>query len=92
MGDLDEKIAAGEPLLQQFVQAFRRYNEAKGVMPDEEVERLRLEAEALIAVSVSGAGRMGAGTSLIFVEVIVFGRQDAGEGIILVPIFVPLHA
>jgi hypothetical protein len=52
MEDLDEKIAAGEPLTQQALQALRRYNEAKGVVSDEEFERLRLEAEALmIAVS-----------------------------------------
>lgn len=49
MGDLDEKIAAGEPLMQQALQALRRYNEAKGMMPAEEVERLRLEAESLMA-------------------------------------------
>jgi hypothetical protein len=49
MGDLDEKIAAGESLMQQALQALIRYNEAKGKRPAEEVERLRLEAEALMA-------------------------------------------
>ncbi|VVO24155.1 hypothetical protein [Pseudomonas fluorescens] len=48
MGDLDEKIAAGEPLMQQALQALRRYNDARGVKPAEEIERLRLEAEALM--------------------------------------------
>ena len=48
MGDRDEKIAAGEPLMHQALQAVRRYNEAKGVEPAAEVERLRLEAEALM--------------------------------------------
>ncbi|VVO30225.1 hypothetical protein [Pseudomonas fluorescens] len=48
MGDLDEKIAAGEPLMQQALQALRRYNEAQGVKSAEEVECLRLEAEALM--------------------------------------------
>ena len=49
MGDLDEKIAAGDSLMQQALQALRRYNEAKGVVPVEEVERLHLEAESLMA-------------------------------------------
>jgi hypothetical protein len=48
MGDLDEKIVAGEPLMQQALQALRLYNEAQGVKPAEEVERLRLEAETLM--------------------------------------------
>jgi hypothetical protein len=48
MEDLDEKIAAGESLMQQALQAVSRYNEAQGVKPAEEVERLRLEAEALM--------------------------------------------
>jgi hypothetical protein len=48
MGDLDEKIAAGEPLMQQALQALRRYNEAKGKKPAEEVERLRLEAKSIM--------------------------------------------
>ncbi|VVN64857.1 hypothetical protein [Pseudomonas fluorescens] len=48
MGDLDEKIAAGDPLMQQALQALRRYNDARGVKPAEEIERLRIEAEALM--------------------------------------------
>jgi hypothetical protein len=48
MGNLDEKIAAGGPLMHQVLQAVRRYNEAKGVEPATEIERLRLEAEALM--------------------------------------------
>jgi hypothetical protein len=52
MGDLDEKIAAGDPLMQQALQALRRYNEAKGVKSVEEIECLRLEVEAaMTAVS-----------------------------------------
>ena len=49
MGDLDEKMATGELLMQQALQALRWYNEGKGVKPAEEVERLRLEAESLMA-------------------------------------------
>ncbi len=49
MEDLDEKMEAGEPLMQQALQALRRYNEAKGKKPAEEVERLRLDAESLMA-------------------------------------------
>ncbi len=48
MEDLVGKVAAGEPLLRKALQAVRRYNEASGVKPAEEVERLRLEAEALM--------------------------------------------
>ena len=44
---LGEKIMAGEPLMQRAMEALRRYHEAQGVRPVEEVERLRLEAEAL---------------------------------------------
>lgn len=48
MDDLDEKIAAGEPLMQQAMEAMRRYHEAKdSLKPAEEVDRLRLEAESL---------------------------------------------
>ena len=36
--------------MQQALQAVSRYNEAQGVKPAEEVERLRLEAEALMTV------------------------------------------
>ncbi|VVN64698.1 hypothetical protein [Pseudomonas fluorescens] len=48
MEDPGEKIAAEEPLMQQALQAVRRYDEASGVKPAEEVERLRLEAIALM--------------------------------------------
>lgn len=48
MESFDEKMAAGEPLLQQALQALRRYDEAKGMKPAEEVERLRLDAESLM--------------------------------------------
>lgn len=48
MGNIDEKILAGQPLMQQALQAFRLYNEAIGVKSAEEIEHLRLEAEALM--------------------------------------------
>lgn len=48
MGNLDEKVATGESLMHQALQAVRRYNEAKGVEPAAEIERLRLEAEVLM--------------------------------------------
>ena len=48
MDDLEEKMKAGEPLWQQAMDAVRRYNEAKVVLPREEVERLNLEAESLM--------------------------------------------
>lgn len=38
---LGEKIAAGEPLMQKALRAARKYKELKGVLPEEEVERLR---------------------------------------------------
>lgn len=48
MDDLEEKIAAGEPLMQQAMEAMRRYHEANdSLKPAEEVDRLRLEAESL---------------------------------------------
>ncbi|AIL61129.1 hypothetical protein [Pseudomonas alkylphenolica] len=48
MNDLEGKIAAGEPLMQQAMGALRRYHEARDShKPAEEVERLRLEAESL---------------------------------------------
>ena len=49
MEDLGEKMAAGNPIMQQALQALRRYNEAKGKKPAEEVELLRIEAESLMA-------------------------------------------
>lgn len=48
MDDLEEKMKAGEPLWRQAMDAVCRYNEAKGVLPREEVERLNLEAESLM--------------------------------------------
>jgi hypothetical protein len=48
MKDLDEKIVDGEPLMQQAMDALRRYNGTKGVLPRQEVERLRLEIESLM--------------------------------------------
>lgn len=49
MDDLQEKMAAGEPLMQQAMDAMRRYHEARdSLTAAEEVERLRLEAESLM--------------------------------------------
>ncbi len=46
---LDDKIKTGEPLMQQAMDAMRRYHEARdSLTAAEEVERLRLEAEALM--------------------------------------------
>ncbi|MNM51932.1 hypothetical protein D3C81_630010 [compost metagenome] len=48
MKNLEEAIAAGEPLMQQAMDALRRYHEARDSLTSaEEVERLRLEAESL---------------------------------------------
>ncbi|TDF86283.1 hypothetical protein [Pseudomonas sp. H9] len=44
---LQELMDQGEPLMNQAVDALRRYNEAKGQLPPKQVEQLRLEAEAL---------------------------------------------
>jgi hypothetical protein len=38
MGDIDEKMVAGELLMQQALQALYRYNEAKCMKPAEEVD------------------------------------------------------
>ncbi|MNR51073.1 hypothetical protein D3C85_1706900 [compost metagenome] len=35
--------------MRQALQSAQRYEEAKGVLPAEEVERLRIEAESLMA-------------------------------------------
>ncbi|MDF9893490.1 UNVERIFIED_ORG: hypothetical protein OKW25_002637 [Pseudomonas vranovensis] len=41
-------IEAGEPLIQQVIDALRRYHAAQDAgQPAKEVERLRLEAESL---------------------------------------------
>lgn len=46
---LDDKIKTGEPLMQQAMDAMRRYHEARdSLTAAEEVERLRLEAESLM--------------------------------------------
>lgn len=51
MKSLMELIKAGEPLVQQAVDALRRYHEAQVADgPAKEVERLRLEAESLYQV------------------------------------------
>lgn len=44
-------VEAGEPLIQQAVDAMREYHQAQGCgAPAEEVERLRLLAESLFQV------------------------------------------
>ncbi|MEC6743296.1 hypothetical protein [Pseudomonas qingdaonensis] len=49
MDDLQEKMAAGEPLMQRAMDAMRRYHEARdSLTAAEEVDRLRLEAESLM--------------------------------------------
>lgn len=50
---LNDKIKAGEPLMQQAMDAMRRYHEARDSFSStQEVERLRLEAQSLmLAVS-----------------------------------------
>lgn len=49
MDDLQEKMAAGEPLMQQAMDAMRRYHEARdSLTAAEEVDRLRVEAESLM--------------------------------------------
>ncbi|MHC2148316.1 hypothetical protein [Pseudomonas sp. 210_17 TE3656] len=49
MKDLEEVMAAGEPLMQQAMDALRLYHEARDSLTpvEEEVDRLRLEAESL---------------------------------------------
>lgn len=44
---LHELMVQGEPLMNQAMDARRRYDEAKGRLSDEQVEQLRLDAEAL---------------------------------------------
>ena len=46
---LVDKMKAGEPLLERALEALRRYHDSQGTQPAEEVERLRIEAEALFA-------------------------------------------
>ncbi|MFK8328485.1 hypothetical protein M2D63_000505 [Pseudomonas sp. BJa5] len=52
MDDLDGKrlhelLAQGETLMNQAMDALRKYHKAKGVLPNDQVELLRLEAESL---------------------------------------------
>ncbi len=48
MKDLNEKMVAGELLMQQAIEALRLYHQACDTStPAEVVERLRLEAESL---------------------------------------------
>lgn len=48
MASLKDLMAAGEPLLQEALQAMRRYHKAQDAKaPVEEVDRLRNDAEAL---------------------------------------------
>jgi len=44
---LIDKIKEGEPLMTRALDALRQYNEAQGTQSEDEVRRLRLEAEAL---------------------------------------------
>ncbi len=48
MDDLRDKIQASEPLMQQAIEALRRYHEAKAAerAPDE-IERLKMLADSL---------------------------------------------
>ncbi|WP_065759238.1 hypothetical protein [Pseudomonas defluvii] len=66
MDDLEEKMKAGEPLWLQAMDAVRRYNEAKGVLSPEEVERLNLEAESLMQAVIEYQQRVlgGLGSTL----------------------------
>ncbi|WP_342625322.1 hypothetical protein [Pseudomonas alkylphenolica] len=48
MDDLREKMEAVEPLMQQAIEALRRYHETKDAEnPPNEVERLKMLAESL---------------------------------------------
>ena len=57
-----DKIKEGEPLMKQAIDALRRYHEAQGRGSTEEIERLRLEAEALFT-AVSEYQRQALGGS-----------------------------
>ncbi|WP_210015357.1 hypothetical protein [Pseudomonas palmensis] len=49
MDDLHKKMTLGEPLMQQAMDAVRRYQEARdSLTAAEEVDRLRVEAESLM--------------------------------------------
>ncbi|OAI93418.1 hypothetical protein AYO28_13520 [Pseudomonas putida] len=48
MDDLRDKIEASEPLMQQAIEALRRYHEAKAAeSPPDEIERLKMLADSL---------------------------------------------
>lgn len=48
MDDLQGKIEACEPLMQQAIEALRRYHEDKAAeSPSDEIERLKMLAESL---------------------------------------------
>lgn len=47
MENLADKIQQAEAFMCEVLAAVRRYHEAKGLLPPDEVERLRLEAESL---------------------------------------------
>lgn len=66
MDDLQEKMAAGEPLMQQAMDAVLRYHDARdSLTAAEEVDRLRLEAEALMqAVSEYQQAALGGPTAI----------------------------
>ncbi|MNU00331.1 hypothetical protein D3C72_2434330 [compost metagenome] len=49
MVDLTEMMKSGEQLLQRALEAVGRYHEARdSSMPEDEVERLRAEADSLL--------------------------------------------
>lgn len=68
MDDLRKKIEAGEPLMQQAIEALRRYHEAKAAgRPSDETEHLRILAESLLeAVSEYQLQVFGGPTSVVF--------------------------
>lgn len=47
MENLADKIQQAEAFMCEVLAAVRRYHEAKDLLPPDEVERLRLEAESL---------------------------------------------
>lgn len=57
-----DKIKEGEPLMKQATDALRRYHQAQGKESAEEIERRRLEAEALFT-AVSEYQRQALGGS-----------------------------
>lgn len=65
---LGEKMKAGEPLMEQAVQALCRYHEAQETKPGEEVEKLRLEAEGCLLLLTIISVRSWAGLRLSYIE------------------------